>query len=103
MKRGLFAATAALATFLFSSAALAAGPCEARKEVIAKLAKDYSETPVAIGMASNGGVLEVLAAKADSQSFTIIVTMPNGVACMLASGQHFEMLQLAEPVKGDPV
>ena len=102
MKWGLFAAAAALATVI-SSNALAAGPCEDRKTVISKLAKDYSETPVAIGMASNGGVLEVLAAKAETNSFTIIVTMPNGVACMLASGQHFEMLQLAAPVKGDPV
>lgn len=53
-------------------------------------------------MASNGGVVEVLAASEDAGTWTIIVTMPNGVSCLLASGQHFEMLQRATKVKGDP-
>ena len=50
-----------------------------------------------------GGVVEVLAASEDASTWTIIVTMPNGVSCLLASGQHFEMLQGATPIKGDPV
>jgi hypothetical protein len=55
-------------------------------------------------MASNGGVLEVLAASEDASTFTIIVTMLNGVSCLVASGQHFEMLDdAATKVKGDPV
>lgn len=80
----------------------AQGPCQDRRAVLDKLAKDFDEAPVAIGMAANGGVLEVLAASADKNSFTIIVTMPNGMACMLASGKHFEMLDAVTTVKGDP-
>ena len=104
MKWGLIAATAAILSVVGASAAGAntPAPCQERSAVLAKLAKDYSETPVAIGMASNGGVLEVLAANADAGTFTIIVTMPNGIACMLASGQHFEMLPSTSAALGDP-
>jgi len=37
-------------------------PCSPRQAIIDRLANKYSEKSVAIGMASNGGVLEVLAA-----------------------------------------
>ena len=53
-------------------------------------------------MASNGDVLEVLAASEDGISWTIIVTMPKGMSCLLAAGKNFEMLQGATQVKGAP-
>lgn len=103
MQRGLFAAVAAaVLSIAYAGAARAAAACQERAAVLAKLARDYSETPVAIGMASNGGVLEVLAAKAGGATFTIIVTMPNGMSCMLASGESFEMLPAQKLAKGDP-
>lgn len=102
MRTIVIAAMAAIfATASFGSA-MAQGPCQDRRTILAKLAKDYDEAPIAIGMAANGGVLEVLAGTADNNSFTIIVTMPNGLACMLASGQHFEMLDAVQTAKGDP-
>ncbi len=102
MKAGLITA-AATVLFLAGASAAHAAACQDRGAVLAKLASKYSETPVAIGMASNGGVLEVLAAHADASTFTIIVTMPNGISCMLASGENFEMLP-ADAIKqtGDP-
>jgi len=102
MKMYLAAASAALIATLGSPVAHAAAPCQERGAVLAKLAKNYAEAPVAIGMASNGGVLEVLAAESETGSFTIIVTMPNGMSCMLASGRHFEMLPAPKLAKGDP-
>ncbi len=102
MKWGLMAAAAALMTLAATSAASAAVPCQERTTILAKLANDYAEAPVAIGMASNGGVLEVLAATAERQTFTIIVTMPNGMSCMVASGQNFEMLEQVKATVGDP-
>ncbi len=44
-------------------------------------------------MASNGDVLEVLAAGEEGSYWTIIVAMPNGMSCLLAAGKNFEMLQ----------
>ena len=106
-KRIAAAAAALIACAVLSStaAAQAAGanpPCSPRQAIIDRLANKYAETSVAIGMASNGGVLEVLAANEDGGSWTIIVTMPNGMSCLLAAGKNFEMLQGATQVKGDP-
>ncbi len=62
--------------------------CATRDAAIQHLAKKYAEEPVAIGLANNGGVLEVLSS--DGGSWTIILTMPSGVSCMLATGQSWE-------------
>ena len=68
--------------------------CADHGEALAHLLKKYSEAPVAMGLASNGGVLEVLSSKTGT-SWTIIVTMPNGVSCMLATGVDWESLKKA--------
>jgi len=102
MRTILTAAIAVMIAMAPFGSATAQGPCQDRRTILAKLAKDFNEAPVAIGMAANGGVLEVLAGGANKNSFTIIVTMPNGLACMLASGEHFEMLDPVQTAKGDP-
>ena len=43
-----------------------------------------------------------LIASADSGSWTITVTMTNGITCLVASGQAFEELAEMLPPKGDP-
>lgn len=83
-----------LAVGLIATASDAAQPrtCANRGDALAHLLKKYSEAPVAMGLASNGGVLEVLSSKTGT-SWTIIVTMPNGVSCMLATGVDWESLK----------
>ncbi len=43
-----------------------------------------------MGLASNGAVIEVLASP--SGSFTIILTQPNGLSCVMAAGENWENL-----------
>ncbi len=74
----------------FSSLAHAQPMCGERRAVVANLEKTYSEAPVSIGLASNGAVIEVLASP--SGSFTIILTQPNGLSCVMASGENWENL-----------
>ena len=75
-----------------SSTALAQQPlCTERSEVLSQLSSQYAEAPVAMGIANNGGVLEILSSKS-GKSWTIILTMPNGVACMIAAGENWESL-----------
>ncbi len=59
--------------------------CTNRSDVLGHLAKKYSEAPVALGLASNGGVIEVLSSNS-GKTWTIIFTMPNGISCMLRMG-----------------
>ena len=53
--------------------------------------KNLSRVSINRNRANNGGVLEVLSS--EKGSWTILVTMPNGVSCMLATGQSWEALK----------
>ena len=74
----------------FSSPAQAQTMCGERRAVVENLDQTYSEAPVSIGLASNGAVIEVLASP--SGSFTIILTQPNGLSCVMAAGENWENL-----------
>ena len=63
--------------------------CTKRTDVVEHLAGKYKEAPVAIGLANNGGVIEVLSSQTGT-SWTIIITMPNGTSCMIAAGENWE-------------
>ena len=63
--------------------------CAQRGDVLKHLSAKYTEAPVALGLANNGGVVEVLSSKTGS-SWTIIITMPNGPTCMVAAGENWE-------------
>jgi hypothetical protein len=65
--------------------------CTDRSNVLSHLSTRYSETPVAMGVANNGGVIEILSSKS-GKSWTIILTMPNGMTCMIAAGENWEAL-----------
>lgn len=72
--------------------------CGQRTTVLDYLSARYSEKPVAMGVAANGGLIEVLTS-IEGTTFTIIVTMPEGETCMVAAGESWESLPagLAKP------
>ena len=65
--------------------------CAERAHVLEHLGKKFSESPVAMGMAANGGVMEVLSTD-DGNTWTVVITMPDGKTCMLLSGENWEAL-----------
>ncbi len=69
-------------------AAQAQTVCSTRGDFLDKLGARYAESVTAMGLASNGGVLEVLTSK--SGSWTIIITRPDGTTCMVANGESWE-------------
>ena len=71
---------------LGSLEAAAQGACSPRTDVIGHLAKKYGEAPVAIGVTNKGGLVEVLTS-GDGNTWTIIVSQPNGTSCMVAAGE----------------
>jgi hypothetical protein len=79
---------------LSASAAENAAPgqsCATRAKVLQHLSHKYSEAPIAIGLAENGGVIEVLTS-GQGGTWTIIITMPDGTSCMVAAGEDWEQL-----------
>ena len=69
--------------------------CETREAVLDFLSSKYAEAPVAMGVSKDGGVVEILTSGPGS-TFTIIVTMPDGLTCMVAAGDSWENLAPAQ-------
>ena len=93
--------TAALSALLIGWGALSSTVradvvCGQRGDIIARLHKKYAEVPEAMGLSSNGTVVEVLTS--ESGTWSILVTHPNGVSCLLAIGEGWE--NLPKPVAG---
>lgn len=74
--------------------------CAPREMVLERLADKYGETRQSIGLGANNAVVEVFAST-DTGSWTITVTMPTGLTCLVASGQSFEALAEALPPQGN--
>ena len=71
-------------------------PCFPYKDVARQLAGSYAEAPASLGIQSNGNLLQVFTS-ADTGSWTIVSTTPDGLACVLAAGERWESLP---PPKG---
>ncbi len=66
--------------------------CADRAVALAHLTVKYGEAPVAVGLASNGGFVEVLVGP-DGATWSILITMPNGVTCLIAAGENWEAVK----------
>jgi hypothetical protein len=76
--------------------------CGERADMLAQLGNKYKEAPSAVGLANNGGLIEVLTS-ADGATWTIIVSMPNGTSCLLAAGVKWQAVwRVAPPPVFDP-
>ena len=74
--------------------------CGPREVVVDRLADGYGETRQSMGLGANNAVIEVFASE-ETGSWTITVTTPNGLTCLVASGQANEGLAEALPAKGN--
>lgn len=63
--------------------------CADRTAVIERLAEKYGETLQSMGLHRNNGIVEVYASE-QTGTWTILVTRPDGKACLLAAGQMWE-------------
>ncbi len=63
--------------------------CAGRDTVLTRLSETYGETRQSIAMAQNNQVVEVFASS-ETGTWTITVTMPNGLTCLVASGEAYE-------------
>ncbi|MBY6048293.1 hypothetical protein KUV47_01170 [Vannielia litorea] len=68
--------------------------CANREKVVARLADGYGESRQAIGLGANNQVVETFA-NLESGTWTVTVTMPNGITCLVASGKAFELVEEA--------
>jgi hypothetical protein len=82
--------TAAAVLCLLATPAWAQGPnCADRAQVIERLAEKYGETLQSMGLRGDNGVMEIYASD-ETGTWTILVTRPDGIACLLAAGEMWE-------------
>jgi hypothetical protein len=102
MDRTLFALSLGLAGLTLLPQNLhAAARCAAHDLVAAELAGKYDEHPNSIGLAEDNTVMELYSSP-EKGTWTITVTLPNGLSCLVAAGQNFETVQQPQVAKGDP-
>ncbi len=63
-------------------------PCGPRASILEQLERDFAETPVSRGLASNGTVLELLVSA--SGTWTMLISLPSGNSCFGAAGEMWE-------------
>lgn len=90
MMRWLMAVLGAAVVTVASVPGVAKTVCGDRETFLTRLGKTYSEQPVAMGLTSDGTLMEVLTSA--SGTWTILVTYPNGRTCMVAAGDSWEPL-----------
>lgn len=80
---------------------LAAQPmCAERAAIIDMLGTRYGETLRSVGLVGGNRIVEVLASE-ETGSWTILVTDAAGLACLIASGQHYQTVAAAP--RGEPL
>ena len=62
--------------------------CAARDSVTDKLRVQFEEQQTGLGLQSPTKLVELWTAP-DSGSWTILLTLPNGISCVLATGQYW--------------
>jgi hypothetical protein len=67
--------------------------CGDRDQILKRLEQAHQETPQAIGLAGDGGVVEVLVSP--EGGWTMLLTYPKRPTCVVAAGAAWEMLQVA--------
>jgi hypothetical protein len=78
-----------------TSAAVAQPQCDQRASVLQVLQQKNKELPVAVGVTHTGGLVEVLTT-GNGTTWSIIVTTPQGMSCLVAAGAGWKaMLQVA--------
>lgn len=101
--RILKTATAAiLAIGLFGGAADAQALCGKRDDIVSQLEKKYGETRRSVGVQEGRGVVEVYASSSTG-SWTILITNPRGMSCLMAAGEAFEIEAEAEASTAAPI
>ncbi len=94
--RILAVVTLAFALLLHTAATVKAQPvCMPHDDFRVELHRNFLEAPVAIAIANNGALIE-LYAKRDKSSWTLVMTRPGGLSCVLVAGEDWNDLRKRE-------
>lgn len=87
-----------LIPLLFAASTASAEKCAPRPDIVARLQGRYTEAQVGYGLLGDSQALEVWVSE-ETGSFTILLTLPNGLSCLVAAGDNWNAV---DPVTGEP-
>lgn len=70
--------------------ATAQAACSDHTSLVRSLSNDFAEHPISMGLAANGTIFEIFAS--EKGAWTILVTRPDGISCLVATGEGWENL-----------
>lgn len=100
MNGRLFVAMALVAGLMAAPVYAQPRNCGPHQAVVERLASQYGESRQSIGLGANNAVVEVFANE-ETGSWTITVTQPTGLSCLVAAGQSYEKLSEELPNTDD--
>ena len=93
MKRFMIALIGVSFTALLAAPATSAeNICGKRDEIVSRLESGYQEYNSAMGMSTNGGLVELYTS--ENGTWTLMLSQPNGVSCLIAAGENWESFKL---------
>ena len=72
--------------------------CGKHSDLINGLKVRYSEQPVGMGLTAESHLVEVYSS--ENGTWTILVTRPGGISCLVAARENWEHIQIAAPSLG---
>lgn len=75
--------------------------CHPRAEILALLEDRYGEKPTAFGITNAGALVELLESRqqvSGASTWTIVLSSPDGLSCMIAAGEGWR-----RKLPGDPL
>lgn len=79
----------AASLMLIPAAAAAQTQCGPREVVIEHLGKKFQEFTSGIGINNSGGLVELLTSS-KGKTWTLIVTTPQGMSCLVSAGEDWQ-------------
>ncbi|NNK79158.1 MAG: hypothetical protein HKP40_10640 [Litoreibacter sp.] len=101
MQNQIFGLSFGFAALLLAADMASAQPvarCAQRDVIIEKLASSYGESRRSMGLAGDNSIIEMFAST-DSGTWTITMTRPNGITCLVAAGSGYETVEEELPAK----
>ncbi len=99
LRKALLTVGTVLMASVVATPAFAQMVCGNHEDIKKRLETGYQEVPTGMGLAGNGGVIELFTS--EKGTFTIVLTRPNGMSCLMAVGENWEAVKDPTPVKGD--
>ena len=89
-----------VAAVLFAASAEAQGRlCAPREAIIAQIAGQHGEAQQSYGLQQSGAVIETWA-NTDTGSWTVIMSTPDGMSCLVAVGEAFRTVKVKKGMEG---